>query len=378
MIQRYFSIETTLSAGKTLVIYGPRRTGKTTLLKDFAARTSRHFVMYNGDDVSTQELFGVPHEDKLAAAIGSANTLVIDEAQDIPDVGKSLKLINDTMPEVAVVITGSASLELAGQVGEPLVGRKITRYLYPLSVNEILQGHTTPRVQLARLIPQLLVYGSYPSAYLGTSHQEKVEFLDDLVDSQLLKDILAFKEVKGSRFLLQLLRLLAYQIGNEVSLSELANTLEVDKKTIERYLDLLEKSFIIFRVGGFSRNLRSEVTKTARYYFFDTGVRNAVIKNYNALELRDDVGKLWENFVVAERYKSRLYHHIPANAYFWRTWEQQEIDIVEERNGRLFGYEVKWKPKRTPTPPRQWTEAYGESASWLVVTPENLSDFLTE
>jgi len=215
----------------------------------------------------------------------------------------------------------------------------------------------------------------YPDVITAKSNDKKAEFLRELVDSYLLKDILAYQDVKGSRLLLQILILLAYQVGNEVSLTEIGSSLHIDKNTVSRYLDLLEKSYIIFRLGGFSRNLRNEVTKTAKYYFYDIGVRNAVINNFNPLEVRDDIGKLWENFMIVERLKVRNYNKIYANQYFWRTWKQQEIDLIEEREGKLFGFEMKWKNKKI-TAPKEWLESYPDSAKFQVVSPDNALDFL--
>jgi predicted AAA+ superfamily ATPase len=212
-------------------------------------------------------------------------------------------------------------------------------------------------------------------SYTATDNEARIDFLHDLVDSYLLRDILTYQEVKGSRVLLQLLVLLAYQVGNEVSLTELGSSLGMDKNTVARYLDLLEKSYIIFRLGGFSRNLRSEVTKTAKYYFYDMGVRNAVINNFNPLEIRNDIGKLWENFMIVERLKMRTYTKLYANQYFWRTWKQNEIDLIEERAGKLFGYEMKWKEKNVSAP-KEWQEAYANDAEWQVVNPTNALAFL--
>lgn len=377
MIKRYLSIEKSLKNGKTLIIFGPRRTGKTTLLNEFTNNTKLPLVSYNGDNLSTQTRLSYYDIDSLRPLVGSAKVIVIDEAQSIPNIGKSLKIINDNMPDVAVVVTGSASFELAGQIGEPLVGRKITKFLFPLSIKEIVQESITPQLEFEKKLPQLLVYGTYPNSITALSNEERMLFLDDLVNSLLLKDVLAYQQVKSAGLLMRLLTLLAYQIGGEVSFSELASSLEIDKKTVERYIDLLEKSFIIFRLGGFSRNLRSEITKTSRYYFYDVGVRNAIINNFNPLEIRNDVGQLWENFAIVERLKSRSYNNIFANQYFWRTWKKSEIDLVEERSGKYFGYEMKWKPKKH-TVPTEWTSAYGDTATWQIITPDNFLVFLDE
>lgn len=378
MLSRYLSIKDTLVKGKTLVILGPRRTGKTTLLHQFMeSSVDSEYIFYNGDNLNTQENFGRHDINHLRSLVGSAKIIVIDEAQAIPNIGKSLKIINDEMPDVAVVVTGSAAFELAGQVGEPLVGRKTTKYLYPLSIQEILSDVIAPVPKFHNLLPQLLVFGLYPNSVTAENNGERQIFLNELVNSLLLKDILAYQEVKSPQLLIRLLNLLAYQIGNEVSLNELSNTLDIDKKTVDRYLDLLEKSFIIYKVGGFSRNLRSEVTRTARYYFCDNGVRNAVINNFNPIEIRNDIGQLWENFAVTERLKSRAYNNISANQYFWRTWKMSEIDLVEERGGMYHGFEMKWKAKKQGAP-KEWLEAYGQSATWKIVSPETFLDFLNE
>jgi len=374
-IDRYLDIKDELEAGKTLVLFGPRRVGKTTLLDKYISNNTAGIVCYKGDEIATQHAFEIADSITLQPYIGSATILAIDEAQAIPNIGQTLKIINDTMPNVSVVVTGSSSFELAGQIGEPLTGRKKTRYLFPIALTELLASEATPKPTFQNILPQLLVYGMYPNAITGKTNKAKTEFLRELVDSYLLKDILAFQEVKGSRTLLQLLVLLAYQIGNEVSHTELGSSLGIDKNTVARYLDLLEKSYIIFRLGGFSRNLRSEVTKKSKYYFYDIGVRNAVINNFNPLEIRDDIGKLWENFIIVERLKMRTYTNLYANQYFWRTWKQNEIDLVEERDGMLFGYEMKWKQK-VISAPYEWIESYGDKAKWQLITPQNALSFL--
>ena len=374
-INRYLDITKELEAGKTLVIFGPRRVGKTTLLDDFIATSKDKIAVYRGDEISTQHAFEIADRTLLEPHIGSSTILAIDEAQAIPGIGQSLKIINDTMPNVSVIVTGSSSFELAGQVGEPLTGRKTTRYLFPLSLQELLANESVPTQIFKNKLPSYLVYGMYPNAIIAKDDSRRADFLRELVDSYLLRDILRYQEVKGSRILLQLLVLLAYQIGGEVSHQELGSSLNIDKNTVARYLDLLEKSYIIFRLGGFSRNLRNEVTKTAKYYFYDVGVRNAVINNFNPLEIRDDIGQLWENFILVERLKMRTYNRIYANQYFWRTWKKNEIDLVEERDGKLFGYEFKWKDKTTSAP-KEWFEAYADQAEWQVVNPNNALDFL--
>lgn len=374
-IPRYLTIGQEIKPGKTLVLFGPRRVGKTTLLTEFMQQTKQKLLFYRGDELSTQHAFDIPDSTALSTSVGSAEILIIDEAQAIQNIGQSLKIINDTMPHVSVIVTGSSSFELAGQIGEPLTGRKTTRYLLPISLQELLRDDVAPSQTLNKHLARYMIYGMYPNALTAQTKEERVEFLREMVDSYLLKDILTYQEVKGSRVLLQLLVLIAHQVGSEVSLTELGSSLNIDKNTVARYLDLFEKSYIIFRLGGFSRNLRSEVTKTAKYYFYDIGIRNAVINNFNNLNVRDDVGKLWENYAIVERLKTRLYKNIYANQYFWRTWEQQEIDLVEEREGKLFGYEMKWKNKSSSAP-QTWLETYGKEARWQLITPENLLEFI--
>lgn len=377
ILPRYIDIEDKLIPGKVLVMLGPRRSGKTTLMKNFMDKTSTSFVSYLGDNLSTQNEFSIVETKNLRKLVGSNQVLVIDEAQMIPNIGQSLKLIVDVMADVSVVVSGSSAFELAGQVGEPLTGRKHTYYILPMSLGEILSDRRTPEIDFSNMLPELLIYGMYPSVVSTTNIAEKKEFLEDLVDSYLLKDILEFQRVKGSRILLQLLTLLAYQVGSEVSITELGANLGLDRKTVERYLGLMEKSFIVFRLGGLSRNLRSEVTKKAKYYFYDLGVRNAVIGNFNQLEIRNDVGQLWENFVIVERMKKRLYHGPHANHYFWRTWKGSEIDLVEERGGKYFGYEAKWNSKKAVSAPKEWVETYGDQAEWQNITPDNFLTFVS-
>ncbi len=374
-IQRYLDMGSELTPGKTLVVLGPRRVGKTTLLREFLGETHKKTLLYSGDEVSTQQAFEVPDSARLRSLLGNAEVLAIDEAQAIPHIGQTLKIINDHFPDVAVVVTGSSAFELAGQVGEPLTGRKTTRYLYPVAVTEILHNAIAPEHDLVQWLPEWLVYGMYPNALTAESRAHKAEFLRELIDSYLLRDILAYQEVKGSSVLMQLLVLLAHQVGSEVSHTELGRSLNIDKNTVARYLDLLEKSYIIFRLGGFSRNLRSEVTRMPKYYFYDVGVRNAVIGNFNQLSLRDDVGRLWENFMMTERMKMRTYNRIYANQYFWRTWKQNEIDLIEERDGQLYGYEIKWRDKHV-APPAEWLEAYPGKTQWQTVTPQTAWMFL--
>ncbi len=374
MIRRaYEPLGRYLQPNRALIIYGPRRAGKTTLLRTFLDQTALKYKLDSGDNIRTQSLLGSQDFDRILGYIEGYELLAIDEAQGIPNIGMALKIIVDQVPGICVIATGSSSFELAGQVGEPLTGRKRTLTLYPISQGELLSTYN--RYELREHLEDFLVFGSYPEVIEAGNQSDKIEIILEIANSYLLKDILTFDRLRSSRILLSLLQLLAYQLGSEVSVSELATQLGADVKTIQRYLDLLEKAFVIFRVGGFSRNLRQEITRKAKYYFLDNGIRNAIIAQFNGLDQRNDVGQLWENFVFGERLKRRSYAPIHANVYFWRTYDQQEIDFVEEREGRLFGYECKWSPKRSISPPRSWTNAYPD-ADFTVITPESYQDFV--
>jgi predicted AAA+ superfamily ATPase len=327
----------------------------------------------SGDNIRTQEILSSQDFGKILAYAEGYELLAIDEAQNIPTIGMGLKIIVDQMPQICVIVTGSSSFELAGQVGEPLTGRKRTLTLYPIAQSELLSVQN--RFESRQRLEEYLVYGTYPEVLLASSRREKIEIITEIVNSYLVKDILAFERIRNSKTLLDLLKLLAFQVGAEVSLSEVGTQLGVDYKTIQRYLDLLEKAFVLVRLGGFSRNLRSEITTKSKYYFMDNGIRNALIAQFNESDRRNDLGQLWENFFFIERLKHRAYQSIHANAYFWRTYSQQEIAILEERDGNLFGYEMKWLTGKTVNAPKEWRAAYPEG-EFRVVTPENYQDFI--
>lgn len=375
MIKRaYAPLDRYLQPGKVLVIYGPRRVGKTTLLREFLASTPLKYKLDSGDNITTQQVLSSQEFRQVLGYAEGYELLAIDEAQGIPQIGQALKIIVDQMPDIRVIATGSSLFELAGQVGEPLTGRKRTLTLYPIAQAELLSRHN--RHELREHLPEFLVFGSYPEVIESPTRNARIEALVEIANSYLLKDILAFDRVRSSRTLSGLLKLLAFQVGSEVSYSELAGQLGVDTKTVQRYLDLLEKTFVIFRLGAFSRNLRQEISNRARYYFYDNGIRNALIAQFNDLDQRNDVGQLWENFIFIERIKRRAYTSIYANAYFWRTYDGQEIDLVEEREGKLFGYECKWSPRKAVSAPKGWASAYPHAA-FEVITPENYLEFLT-
>lgn len=370
------SLKKRLQPGKVFVIYGPRRCGKTTLIQHFLEEYTQPHLFVTGEDNTVRQPLSSQSIEQLKSFVGSHHLLIIDEAQKIPDIGINLKLMIDHIPGLTIIVTGSAAFDLAHQVGEPLTGRKYTLRLFPLAQLEIQQTEHISQTN-ARL-EQRLLYGSYPEVVTIESNEARVLYLRELVNSALYKDILELDGLRRSSKLLRLLQLLAFQIGKEVSLPELGQQLEMSKQTVGRYLDLLEKTFVIFRIGGFSRNLRKEISKSSRYYFYDVGVRNAVIENFNPLHLRNDVGMLWENYVVTERIKRQEYIGPVAHNYFWRTYTKQEIDWVEDRGGALFGYEMKWNARKATRIkiPRAWTSTYPD-ARFTVIDSTNYLEFIT-
>lgn len=296
--------------------------------------------------------------------------LFIDEAQMIPNIGANLKLLVDSHPKLTVFVTGSSAFDLKTHTGEPLTGRSTFFNLFPFAQMELNEDYLKVKTNLE----QKLIFGMYPQVYLSGKDSEKMDVLNSIREGYLLKDLLFTENMKGALFVLNLLRLIAFQIGNEVSFSELGRALNADNKTVQRYLELLEKMYVIFSLNGFSRNLRKEYTKSPRYYFWDNGIRNALISNYNPLNQRDDTGKLWENYCISERMKRNHYLRERANSFFWRTYDQKEIDYVEELGGNLFGYEMKWGKSRSKSE-RLFSSTY-ENASVSTVNPENLLDFI--
>lgn len=358
---------------KVAVIYGPRRCGKTTLINKFLENTEERFILASGDDITVREYLGSQSVPKLKGFVGSNSLLVIDEAQRIRGIGLNLKLVVDHIRGIKVVVTGSSSFDLARDIGEPLTGRKYTLRLFPLSQMEI--SGIEQRSETDANLENRLIYGSYPEIVIAEDNLLKERYLKEIVGSYLYKDILELEGLRHPDKIVRLLQLLAFQIGREVSFNELGGQLGISKNTVERYLELLEKVFVVFKLRGFSRNLRKEISKNARYYFYDTGIRNALINNFNTLHMRDDVGMLWENYLVMERIKRQEYLELSANNYFWRTYDQQEIDFVEERGGKLYGYEIKWK-KGAGKPAKAWLETY-KNASYEIINRDNYLDFIT-
>ncbi|MBI2483897.1 ATP-binding protein [Candidatus Uhrbacteria bacterium] len=373
LIKRYYqNLDEYITPGKVLIIYGPRRVGKTTLLKSFLEETKVSYKLDSGDNIITQQILGSNDFRRIFEYAAGYDLLALDEAQQIPNIGVGLKILVDQKPNLKIIATGSSSFDLAQKTGEPLTGRKRTLTLFPMSQEELLSVHTL--FELKQHVEDFLIFGSYPEIITQSTSQEKIRALQELVSSSLLKDIFTLENIRLSRAVLDLVKLLAFQIGSEVSHHELATQLGINVKTVERYLDLLEKTFVIFRLGAFSRNLRNEIRNKQKYYFYDTGIRNAFVNQFNPLSLRDDVGKLWENFIIAERMKYRSYHEIYGNTYFWRTYEQQEIDLIEEREARLSAYEMKWKPS-SAKPPKSFFNTYPKS-EYTIVHADNYMDFI--
>jgi hypothetical protein len=376
MIPRYYDdLGELVRPGKALIIYGPRQVGKTTLINNYLSQTSLKYRSDSGDNLAIQEVLGSQNFEAIFRYIGDNELVVIDEAQEVPNIGMGLKIIVDQRPNVSVIATGSSSFDLARNVGEPLVGRKTTIHLYPIAQLELIQQGSN-QFNIMQSLADYMVFGSYPDTINATLHKHKAQYLTELVNSYLLKDILALDKVKSPKALRDLLKLLALQIGNQVSLNELGQQLGWDLKTVERYLDLLEQCFIIVRLGGFSRNLRSEITRKSKYYFIDNGVRNGILQQFNALDVRNDVGALWENFLVVERLKYRSYTNQYGNSYFWRTYGQQEIDLIEDYDGGIHSYEFKWANAKRPKAPREWISAYPD-ASFEVINRNNYLKFVT-
>ena len=362
-----------LRPNKVVVLLGPRRVGKTVLIKKILSESTEPYVFLNGEDIATRELFERRSIKSLEAILEGKKFLVIDEAQKIPDIGNALKLMVDEIPGVKVLITGSSAFDVENYTGEPLTGRKMTFKLFGISEEE-LAGSEKVTDQRDNLISRL-IYGSYPELLQAPTTREKRLYLRELVNSYLLKDILMFETIRNSDKVIDLLRLIAFQVGREVSLPELSISLQLSRNTVEKYLDLLTKVFILHKVGGFSRNLRKEINKSSRYYFLDNGIRNILIGNLNPPKMRNDIGILWENYMVAERIKFQNYHDVLVYNYFWRTYDQQEIDWVEDRGGKLYGYEFKWSPQKRAKVPGGWKRGYPD-AEFQVINPQNYKEWL--
>lgn len=372
MITRHLaeSIEKRLNKGKAIILMGARQVGKTTLLRQIFEK-EESLLWLNGDETDVQALFKDISATRLKAIFGNKKYIIIDEAQRIPDIGLRLKLITDQIADIQLIATGSSSFDLANKVNEPLTGRKWEFKMYPLSFGEMVNHHGL--LDEKRLIPHRLVYGYYPEIVANPGDEK--DLLKQLSDSYLYKDILMWEQIKKPDRLLKLLQAIAYQLGSQVSYSELGQICGMDSKTVEKYISLLEQTFIVFRLSSFSRNLRNELKNSKKIYFYDNGIRNALIANFSQVETRTDVGALWENFLISERIKFLHYSNAWTNYWFWRTKEQKEIDFIEESDGLIKAYEFKWNPDAKYKKPSLFLDNYAGS-SFEVIHRDNVETFL--
>jgi len=373
MIRRAISslITERLFKGKAIVVLGARQVGKTTLVNSIASAFKDEALFWNGEEPDTRDIISGATSTKLKAQIGNKRLVIIDEAQKISGIGQSMKLIIDNYPDIQLIATGSSSFELSGQTSEPLTGRKYEFNLFPISFNE-MAGYTS-LIEEKRMLEHRMIFGSYPGI-VSDPGDEKL-LLSLITESYLYKDILSWGLVKKPHILEKLVQALALQLGNEVSYQELGKLIGADNETVERYIDLLEKSYVIFRLSSLSRNLRNEIKKNKKIYFWDNGIRNAVIRNFNTLNLRADTGALWENYMITEIIKSKINRGHFFNKWFWRTHAQQEIDFITEMDGKLSAYEFKWSKRKKPRFPASFQNAY-KNSNFLVVTPENYTEIL--
>jgi predicted AAA+ superfamily ATPase len=365
------AIKNDLWKGKVIILLGPHQVGKATLIRQIAGAEEPGYLYLNGDLESVQALLNARSLENLRSVIGSHRLVVIDEAQRISEIGLKLKILVDAQPETQLLVTGSSSLDLAFGVNESLTGRKFQHFMYPIAYAELQQSWGAERALDS--LEQRLLYGSYPEVINEAGRERR--YLDLLVDSYLYKDLLYQATVRRVDLLKKILQALALQLGNEVSYNEVAKTVSADPATVEHYIDLLEKAFVLLRLPSLSRNLRTEIKKGRKIYFWDNGVRNALIANFSPLHLRQDKGALWENFLVSERLKVKHYRQQYFNAYFWRTYNQQEIDYIEESDGVLRAYEFKWSPRKRGRFPASFLAAYGEVHTHTV-TRDNFIPFV--
>ena len=361
-----------IKPNKAVLIFGARRVGKTVMLREIVNKYPGRTIMLNGEDYDTLALLENRSVSNYRHLLEGIDLLAVDEAQNIPHIGSILKLIVDEVPGISVLASGSSSFDLLNKTGEPLVGRSSQFMLTPFSQREI--GETETLLETRRNLESRLIYGSYPEVVMIENYEHKIDYLRDIVGAYLLKDILAIDGLKNSGKMRDLLRLIAFQLGNEVSYEELGKQLGMSKTTVEKYLDLLEKVFVIYRLGAYSRNLRKEVTKAGKWYFYDNGIRNAIIGSFSPIAIRQDVGALWENYIIGERRKADFNEALHKDFYFWRTYDRQEIDLIEEDTDKLNAFEFKWGNK-TPSVPKVFQNAYPH-AQFDVVNKENYLEFI--
>lgn len=365
-------LEKLLNDSQIVIIYGPRQSGKTTLVQNMLKQTALKSLAINADEAKYLEVLSSRDFNQLQKLVSGYELVFIDEAQRVPDIGINLKILHDNLPDLKILVTGSSSFDLATKINEPLTGRTYTITLYPVSYEELgLQYNSFER---RAMLDDLLIFGSYPHVFSLTNSADKIQYLHELSTTYLYKDIFELAAIKHHRKIHDLLRLLAFQIGDEVSYQELGEKLGMSKDTVSVYIDLLEKSFVIFRLNGYNRNLRKEVSRMPKIYFYDLGIRNTLVENMNTLAHREDVGKLWENFLIAERIKKMSNNQILASSYFWRTYTGAEIDYIEEGSGLLSGYEFKYGRKDAKVP-TTWQENYPKS-TFQCINRDNYDDFI--
>ena len=361
-----------LFRGKAIVLTGPRQVGKTTLLRMLMAESDKKTLFWNCDEPDIRQKLSNPTSTQLQAETAQYELIFIDEAQRVPNIGVTLKLLIDNFPMKQVIVTGSSALQLSNSINEPLTGRKYEYNMFPFSSEELIDNHGS--IEENRLLERRMVYGAYPEV-VNLPGEER-ETLLNLINSYLYKDIFAFQDVRKPEIIEQLLQALALQMGSEVSFNELSKLLGLNSQTVQRYIDLLEKSYIVFHLRSFSRNLRNELKKSRKIYFYDNGVRNAILGDFKPLQLRQDAGALWENYLVSERLKHNSYSLFYGKSYFWRTQQQQEIDYIEDIDGVFHTYEFKWSTTKQLKLTETFARNYPEH-TFMVVNPENYQDFVT-
>lgn len=361
-----------LNPGKVVILIGARRVGKTFLTKEIVQKLNLKTLYLNAEDFTVQELLKTRTVKNYKNIIGKNELLVIDEAQVIPEIGKILKLMVDEIEGIKIIVTGSSAFDLSNKTGEPLTGRKTEFFLFPFSEEEYAEKET--RIEQVSNLESRLIYGGYPELIHIEDNEEKIEYLRDLVNSYLLKDIIAFEGIRNSDKIFKLLSLIAHQVGSEVSYEEIGKQLGISKNTVDKYLDLLTKNYILFKLTGFSRNLRKEITKKPKWYFYDNGIRNAIISNFKPISNRNDIGELWESYVISELIKKQSNERKIVNNYFWRTYDQQEIDLIVEEGDKLNAFEIKFNKEKVKVP-GGWINNYQES-EFNVINKNNYLDYL--
>lgn len=361
-----------LHSNKVIIVFGARQVGKTTLINQIISESDLSHISVNGEEADVKAVFNQLSYDRMMEVVGNNSILFVDEAQTIEHIGKAIKILYDKNPDLKIVLSGSSSFELANKLQEPLTGRKKVFTLYPFSCEELIEDHLTP-FELKQKVSSILRFGLYPEVYKATDLKTKQEVLRELSSSYLYRDILMLTDIRHHNKLHDLLKLLALQIGSTVSINKLANALNLNAKTVEDYILKLEQSFVIYRLRGFSKNLAKEISKQDKIYFYDIGIRNAILNNFLDLSSRNDTGSIWENFLISERIKTNAYHQSYPNIYFWRTYTGAEIDYIEELNSEINAYEFKYSQK-TVSAPKSWTETY--SSVFETVNTDNFLSFI--